>query len=59
MTEQTTTKPEVVAWEPGESGIVTSYGNGWQGYSVGSRDEAYAELQRIEEEKRPYRHVRQ
>ena len=47
MAQQHTTKPGVVEWEPGEYGIVEKIKYGWHGY-VGSRDDAYAELERIE-----------
>jgi hypothetical protein len=41
---------EVVPREPGEFGIITEHERGWRGYSVGSRDDAYAELDRRDEQ---------
>jgi hypothetical protein len=48
MKQQTTDKAEVVVWELGQYGVVTPYGTGWKGYAVGAREEAYAELERLE-----------
>jgi hypothetical protein len=44
MAQQDTAKAKVIVWEPGEYGVVQA----WHGYLVGSRDDAYAELLRIE-----------
>jgi len=48
MAQQRPTRAEVIAWELAEYGIVVSGGHLWQGYAVGSRDEVYAELGRLE-----------
>ena len=46
--QQNAPKAEVVGWEQGELGVVEHFKHGWHGYTVESRDEAYAELERIE-----------
>jgi hypothetical protein len=40
MTEQPGVEAEVIAWELGELDIIMSYGHGWLGYCVGSKNEA-------------------
>jgi hypothetical protein len=59
MTQQTPAKPELVVWELGEYGIIKSYGPVWHGYAVGSGEEAYAELKRLEAEEGPNPNVQQ
>ena len=46
---QNAPKAEAVGWEQGEFGVAEQLKHAWHGYTVGSRDEAYAELERIEE----------
>ena len=47
--QQYAPKAVVVGWEQGEFGVVEHFKHGCHGYTVGSRDEAYAELERIEQ----------
>ena len=48
MPQQAPSKAEVIVWVLGEYGILKPSANGWQAYTVGSRDEAYEELERLE-----------
>ena len=49
MAQEQAPRAEVLVWELGEYGVVRSGGHLWQAYVVGSRDAAYAELERLEE----------
>jgi len=49
MAQEQASRAEVVVWELGEYGVVRSDDHLWQTYVAGSRDQAYAELERLEE----------